>query len=102
MLDDIRNECQSYDKFLHKLQNMHLGANTHLNSLQRRGQGHQDDSEADTTGLAHLTTLAKKTLGGYVQEGLVLRLDSLIEDSASAAMTITELRQNPLVLTEDL
>ena len=102
MLDEIRNECQSYDKFLHKLQNMHLSANTHLISLQRRGQEHQDDSEADTTGLAQLTTLASKTVGEYVQDGLVLRLDKLLEDSTSAAMTVTELRQNPLFLTKDL
>ena len=39
-------------------------------------------------------------MADYVQDGLVLKLDMLLQDKP--AISIAELRQNPLVLTEDL
>ena len=39
-------------------------------------------------------------MADYVQDGLVLKLDMLLQDRP--AISIAELRQNPLVLTEDL
>ena len=41
-----------------------------------------------------------KTAVDYVQDGLVLKLDKLLE--GTPAMMVTELRQNPILLVKDL
>ena len=72
----------------------------HLMSLLKSGGEEQKgDSEAGSS-LEQLESMLRKTVEDYMQDGLVLKLDALLEDTP--AMTITELRQNPLVLTNDL
>ena len=75
----------------------------HLNSLLRREAATEelksDESEAHATP-KRLETLHSKTLATCVQEGLVLSLDIILKDKP--ALTVTELRQNPLVLTNEM
>ena len=58
-----------------------------------------DDSDAQATS-KRLETLLSKTIAAYMQEGLILSLDKILEDKP--ALTVTELRQNPLVLTNEM
>ena len=107
-LDEVRQEYRDYDKMIHELQNMHISTNTHLISLMRRNNDQNkatteevkgDDSEAHATS-KRLETLLSKTIVAYVQEGLILILDTILEENPT--MTVTELRQNPLVLTNEM
>ena len=50
--------------------------------------------------LRKLETLLSKTVTDYVQDGLSLKLDSILNERP--AITFAELRQNPVVLTNDL
>ena len=93
---------------IHELQNMHVSTNVHLISLMRRNNDQNkatteemkgDESEAHATS-KRLETLLSKTIAAYVQEGLILSLDTILEQNP--AMTVTELRQNPLVLTNEM
>ena len=56
-------------------------------------------SEERTT-LRKLETLLSKTVTDYIQDGLTLKLDSIL--SERPAITFAELRQNPIVLTNDM
>ena len=93
---------------IHELQNMHISINMQLISLMRRNNDQNkatteevkdDDSEAQATS-KRLETLLGKTIAAYMQEGLILSLDKILEDRP--ALTVTELRHNPLVLTNEM
>ena len=58
-----------------------------------------DDSEAHASS-KRLESLLSKTMAAYVQESLILSLDTILE--GKPALTVTELRQNPLVLTNEM
>ena len=58
-----------------------------------------DDSEAHATS-KRLESLLSKTIVAYVQESLIFSLDTILEESP--ALTVIELRQNPLVLTNEM
>ena len=83
---------------------MHVSTNMSLISLMRRDKATTeelkgDDSDAQATS-KRLETLLSKTIAAYMQESLILSLDKILEDKP--ALTVTELRQNPLVLTNEM
>ena len=107
-LDEIRKDFQDYDKSMQELQNMHGNTKMEFTGLLTRGKNQikatieeqKGGSEALTTTGIKLETLLSKTVEEYMQDGLVPKLDALLQDRP--AMTVTELRQNPLVLTDNL
>ena len=59
----------------------------------------QKSGSDEHASLARLENLVNKTSVDYMQEGLVFKLDKLLEGTA---IMVTELRQNPILHVKDL
>ena len=83
---------------------MHSSTNKHFSNLLKgqtidTTEESKGDSEEKTT-LKKLEALLSKTVTDYMQEGLNLKLDSILDDRLT--ITFAELRQNPAFLTNEL